>query len=169
MSTSQQPRTGVLFVCLGNICRSPLAEAVFVHHASSRGVLDRFDVDSCGMGGWHVGEDADPRAVRIARKHGLPMNHEARQFDPHADVARYHLLIPMDRSNARSLVSSGAPRERVRLMRSFDPALADAPEHALDVPDPYSDSIDAFERVLEMLQTASQGLLDHLLRDFPPR
>ena len=161
--------TGVLFVCLGNICRSPLAEAVFAHQATQRGVADRFDIDSCGIGSWHVGDNADHRARRIAEQFGIPMRHEARQVDPTRDFDRFDLLIPMDRSNARALASLGAPRDRVRMMRSFDPALADAPEHALDVPDPYTETLEAFERVLRMLETASAGLLDHLLRSGPGR
>lgn len=165
MTRNDQPRTGVLFVCLGNICRSPLAEAVFVHQATQRGVIERFDVDSCGIGAWHVGEDADHRARRVAERFGIPMNHEARQIDPKRDFKRFDLLIPMDRSNAKALLSHGASPERVRLMRSFDPSLADAPPHALDVPDPYMESMEAFERVLRMLETASMGLLDRLLRE----
>ena len=71
-------QTGVLFVCLGNICRSPLAEGIFIHLARERGVLDRFRVDSCGTGGWHAGERADPRSIAVAAKYGIELPSIAR-------------------------------------------------------------------------------------------
>lgn len=169
MSSPNQPtgpdRIGVLFVCLGNICRSPLAEGIFAHLACERGVLDRFDIDSCGTGAWHVGHDADSRSIRVAGNYGITLVHEARQLDPHTDFARFHLLLPMDRSNMRGLLAAGSRYAvnpaRIRLMRSFDPtqpATSDIPE----VPDPYEGSDDGFERVFHMLHRACGGLLDRL-------
>src|SRR5690606_7439702 len=73
-------KTGVLFICMGNICRSPLAEGIFIHKARDRGVIDRFLVDSCGTGGWHVGERADPRARAVARKYNVELPSCARQL-----------------------------------------------------------------------------------------
>jgi len=157
-------RTGVLFVCLGNICRSPLAEGIFIHRARERGVLDLFDVDSCGTGAWHVGERADPRSLAVAAKHGIELPSIARQLDPESDFERFHWLVPMDHSNARNLIRSGADPQRVRLMRSFDPALNGTSGAELEVPDPYEWSGDGFDRVFRMLDSACAGLLDFLLQ-----
>lgn len=152
-------RTGVLFVCLGNICRSPLAKAVFIHQARSRNLLDRFDIDSCGLGSWHVGGPADPRTVDVAREHGLRVDHVARVFDPYNDPDRFPWIIAMDRQNVSGLLARGAPPARVRLMRSFDPALAGEPDHLLEVPDPYTGGPEGFREVYRMLDRACTGLL----------
>lgn len=158
-------RVGVLFVCLGNICRSPLAEGLFVHHATRRGVVERFDVDSCGTGHWHEGEGADPRSVAVAARNGIDIaGHVARRFAPGSDLERYHWLIAMDKSNARNLVAAGVPAERVRLLRSFEPGaasnlLGDGPA----VPDPYYGGESGFEEVFRMCDAACAGLLEFLL------
>jgi low molecular weight protein-tyrosine phosphatase len=153
-------QTGVLFVCLGNICRSPLAEGIFIHLANERGVLDRFDVDSCGTGNWHVGSAADARSIEVAARHGVHLPSQSRQVEPETDFERFDLLIAMDHGNERDLCALGAEPQQVRLMRSFDPALADASGPALDVPDPYYGPGDGFERSYVMLRAACEGLLD---------
>lgn len=149
----------LLFVCLGNICRSPLAEGVFLHLAHERGVAERFQVDSAGTGRWHVGERPDRRALAVARAHGVTLPGRARVVDPAADFERFDLLLPMDRENERTLLALGAPRDKVRLLRSFDPK-AKAP---LDVPDPYFGDGDGFERVYRMIERACAALLEALL------
>ncbi len=151
-------KTGVLFVCLGNICRSPIAEGVFLHLARERGVLDRFEVDSCGTGSWHVGERADSRARMSAERRGIELVSVARQVDPERDFDRFTWIVAMDRSNVQSLLRVGAPKDRVHLMRSFDAAA----EKDLDVPDPYFGGDDGFETVLDMVEAACAGLLDRL-------
>jgi len=151
---------GVLFVCLGNICRSPLAEAMFTQHARKAGLHDRLLIDSCGMGHWHVGEPPDPRARAVAERHGIPMNSIARRYDPDADPERFHWIIAMDRSNRRALLAEGAPPDHVHLMRSFDPDLARTPESQLDVPDPYYGGDQGFTDLLRMLDRAVAGLTD---------
>jgi protein-tyrosine phosphatase len=158
--------TGVLFVCLGNICRSPLAKVVFTHHARTRGVLDRFRIDSCGTGSWHVGGPADPRTVDVAREMGLSCEHVVRQFNASSDAESFEYILAMDRDNKRTLLAHGAPPERVRMMRSFDPTLvaAGVGERDLDVPDPYQGGPEGFREVYRMLDRASIGLLEHLLR-----
>ena len=151
----------VLFVCLGNICRSPLAKFVAVAMAQRRGISGRIEFDSCGTGGWHVGGGADPRTVAVARRHGLDATHTARQLS-HQDFGRFHWLIAMDADNVRTLLSRGAPPEKVRLMRSFDAAVsAEAPD--LDVPDPYTGGPEGFDEVYSMLVTSCEGMLDELL------
>lgn len=157
-------RTGLLFVCLGNICRSPMAKAIFTHQARRRGVLDRFQIDSCGIGAWHVGAGADPRAVLTAANNGVEVPHRARQVDPATDFQRFELLLAMDRSNRTDLIDLGAPPQRVVLIRSFDSSLVGQPEHELDVPDPYSGSDQGFQVVYDMLWRASEGLLKRMLQ-----
>jgi protein-tyrosine phosphatase len=160
---AEDGRTGVLFVCLGNICRSPLAEGIFIDMARRRGVLEQFDIDSCGTGNWHIGECADSRSLAVARRHGIELQCIGRQLDPKRDFARFDWIIAMDRSNLRNLLSAGAPEGRTRLMRSFDPALERRPLHELDVPDPYDWPGDGFESVYQMLHAACGGLLEFLL------
>ena len=165
MSTPRPQRTGVLFVCLGNICRSPLAEGVFLALARERGLEDRFDVDSCGIGAWHVGNPADPRSLAVALRHGIRLDHAARQLEP-ADFDRFHHLIAMDRSNRRALLRTAADHakepSRVRLMGAFDPGCTPCADPGDDVPDPYHGDHDDFERVYQMLTRTCAGLLDHL-------
>lgn len=154
-------KAALLFICMGNICRSPLAEGIFIHKARARGVLDRFLIDSCGTGGWHVGECADPRALEVARKNGVELPSCARQIDPAADFERFDLLLPMDRSNLHHLSGLGAPPDRTRLLRSFDPEALKTGD--LDVPDPYWGGDDGFDKVFAMLDRACDGLLAYLL------
>jgi len=159
----REGQTGVLFVCLGNICRSPLAEGLFLHEAGRRGERERFLVDSAGTGHWHVGKPADPRSLAVARKYGIDLPSIARQVDPGTDFDRFEWIVAMDRDNRMDLLDLGAPERRVHLLRSFDPALSSARERDLDVPDPYFGGDDGFDRVYEMVRSAAGGLLDRLL------
>lgn len=154
---------------MGNICRSPLAEGVFDFLARRRNVRDLFTIDSCGTGGWHAGELADPRARRVARAGGFELTHRARQIEP-ADLHRFDLLLAMDRANLRALQHAGASPKHARLLREFDPAIpagilrGDPPE----VPDPYYGADREFDEVHEMLVHACDGLLDALLAPSHP-
>lgn len=158
---SNDERIGVLFVCLGNICRSPLAKGLFQQLVRERGHEHRFDIDSCGTGGWHAGNGADPRTIQIAAFHGLAFEHSARKLDPRRDFDRFHYLLAMDLDNKAGLIQMGAPVDRVHLMRSFDPALKGEPEHRLIVPDPYYGGNEGFEKMYVMLKAACEGLLAH--------
>ncbi len=164
MPEGPKQSTAVLFVCLGNICRSPLAAGVFQHLAAARNAADRFVVDSGGLGGWHAGEPADPRSIAVARKYGIELNGRARRVAPATDFARFDLLVPMDIANRRGLLELGALPQRVRMMRSFDPDLAGVAEARLEVPDPYTGGAREFEDVYRMLVGACEGMLDELLR-----
>ncbi len=150
-------QTGVLFVCLGNICRSPLAEGIFIHLARERGVLDRFRVDSCGTGGWHAGERADPRSIAVAAKHGIELPSIARKFDPRRDPIEFDWLIPMDRQNHRDLLDHGVPGEKLRLMLEYHPELKSG-----EVPDPYYGGPDGFDKVYEMLRVSCERMIEEL-------
>jgi protein-tyrosine phosphatase len=157
----------LLFVCLGNICRSPLARVIFEHQATTRGSHEQFVIDSCGTGHWHAGGPADPRSVMVAAKHGVTLEHVARQVRDE-DFAKFDLLLAMDQRNESDLIELGAPREKVKLFRSFDVTLADAvargEKHLLEVPDPYYGGHDGFDNVYAMLWRASEGLLDTLAK-----
>ena len=154
---------GVLFLCMGNICRSPLAEGIFLYLARKRGVEDRFEVDSCGTGGWHAGDRPDPRALAVARGHGVDLPSRARQLDAASDSARFDIVLAMDAQNLAGAVEAGVPAEKIRLMRRFDPGVSvDA-----DVPDPYYGGPGGFDDVYAMLTDACAGLLDHLLDSHP--
>lgn len=157
-------RYGVLFVCLGNICRSPLAKGVFVHAAEREGVIDRLRIDSCGTGAWHTGGPADPRTISVALRHGICFDHVARQIRP-ADLEDFDLLIPMDAKNHRDVLAMGAPPERVRLMRAFDETIGANPPP--DVPDPYLGEGDGFEDVYQMIDRACRGLMKHVREHAP--
>jgi protein-tyrosine phosphatase len=152
-------RISVLFVCLGNICRSPLAEGVFRDLVQKRGVADRFDIDSAGTGGWHVGEPPDSRATLVASSHGVVLESRARQV-VEEDLTRFDWVIAMDRDNLSALQRLGVDSDaEVHLLREFDPS-GDGDE----VPDPYYGGASGFQAVYEMIQRSCEGLLDHILR-----
>lgn len=151
-------RVGVVFVCLGNICRSPTAEAVFVDLLEREGLSSHFDVDSAGTGSWHVGEQADRRARAEARARGLEIGSIARQFTVE-DFDQFEHVVVMDRSNFDDVVALARrdeDRAKVRLLRSFDP---DAPAGA-GVPDPYYEG--GFDKVFDVCAAGARGLLREL-------
>jgi protein-tyrosine phosphatase len=144
----------VVFVCTGNICRSPIAEKVFVHELERAGLADAVRVSSAGTGGWHIGSPADDRAAALLRAEGYPDTHTARQID--AEQLSADLLVALDQSHRRALRAMVSEPDRVRLLRSFDP---DAPDDA-EVPDPYYGGAEGFTEVLTMIRAAMPGLLD---------
>ncbi len=141
----------VAFVCTGNICRSPVAALVFREHVLREGLSSHVEVSSAGTGGWHVGDPADPRALKTLADNGYPTDHVAAQVGPeHLDA---DLLVALDSGHARALRRMVDPG-RVRLLRSFDP---DA--DGVDVPDPYYGDREGFDEVLAMIEAAMPGLL----------
>ena len=156
----------VTAVCSGNICRSPIAEYVLRDAVDRAGLGHAIVVDSAGVGAWHVGEGADRRSLQVLARHGYDGSaHRVQQitgswFDgPDAP----DLLLAMDSSHYDDLRRM-APDADVRLMRSFDPTLAEATGTDLDVPDPYYGNGDGFEHVLQMIQRATPGVVDYLKR-----
>jgi protein-tyrosine phosphatase len=152
----------ILFVCMGNICRSPTAAGVMRSLLEEAGLAGSVVVDSAGTGGWHVGEPPDERATSAARRRGLTLEGAARQVRPQ-DFRDFDLLLAMDRRNLRELQALAPDREaraKVRLLREFDPASPGAPD--LDVPDPYYGGERGFEDVLDMVEAACRGLLAEL-------
>lgn len=147
----------VTFVCTGNICRSPMAEHVLRGRLGREGLGARVEVDSSGTGGWHVGDPADHRAVRVLRRHGYTSGHRARRFRPEW-FDGYDLVLALDTGHLQQLRRlARGPRdlEKLRLLRSFDPAAGTR----LDVPDPYYGDDSDFEHVLELLEAAMPRLI----------
>jgi protein-tyrosine phosphatase len=152
----------VLFVCLGNICRSPTAEAVMARLVAEAGLAGQIDLDSAGTSAWHVGSPPDERATAAAGARGFVMRSLARQLTAE-DFGRFDLLIAMDAENQRELRRLAPDPEaagRVRLLREYDPASVDG--ESLDVPDPYYGIPDGFDDVLDLVELACAGLLAEL-------
>ena len=150
------PPRRVLFVCLGNICRSPAAEAVFRTLVERDGSGHLFEIDSVGTGGWHEGERADPRSRAEGERRGHSVDSRARQVRAD-DLTRFDLIVCMDRANHEALVSAGAPASKVRLLLDWHPE----DEHR-EVPDPYYGGEDGFVHMYELIETACEALLDDL-------
>lgn len=150
----------VCFVCLGNICRSPTAEGILLHLVQQAGLAEGFVIDSAGTGGYHVGEEPDPRTLRTARARGVHLPSRARKFEAH-DFSRFDYVLAMDGENLRvlqALAPDAEAQAKVRLLRSFD---ADSPSGA-GVPDPYYGAGDGFERVFDICMAACRGFLLHV-------
>jgi protein-tyrosine phosphatase len=152
-------RVRLLFVCLGNICRSPTAEGAMRALVREAGLEQAIELDSAGTGGWHVGSAPDERATAAAAGRGIALEGAARRVRAE-DFDDFDLILAMDRANLielRRLAPDGSGREKVRLLREFDPA--SAADGDLDVRDPYYGEGDGFELVLEHVQAACAGLL----------
>jgi low molecular weight protein-tyrosine phosphatase len=152
----------LLFICMGNICRSPTAEGVMRRLVRDEGLEHQFEIDSAGTGSWHAGDSPDRRATAAAATRGITLEGVARQVRPR-DFEHFDLLLAMDRENLRELRTFSADGDvagKARLLREFDPASAGAPD--LDVPDPYYGGPDGFEKVLDQVEAACKGLLDAL-------
>ena len=158
-----EPPVRLLFVCLGNICRSPTAEAVMRELVAQAGLQDRIEIDSAGTGSWHAGSPPDSRASAAARRRGIALEGAARQVT-REDFFYFDVLVAMDSSNLgdlRQLAPGEEEREKVRLLREFDPASAERGD--LDVPDPYYGAHDGFGEVLDLVQAACAGLLEEIV------
>jgi protein-tyrosine phosphatase len=159
VDSKAHPKRRVLFVCLGNICRSPTGEGVFRALVRERGLGDVVEVDSAGTGSWHVGEPADRRMQQTAGDRGYELTSRARQVTPQ-DFHEFDLIVAMDRSNRENLeaIAPAGGHAELRLFSDFLP-----PGSPRDVPDPYYGGPQGFERVLDLIEEGSEALLDHLL------
>lgn len=152
-------RHNILFVCLGNICRSPMAEGVFRTIVTEAGLGDRFHIDSAGTGSWHLGDPPDRRAQRAAKARGIDISDQRARCIEQADFDRFDLILAMDQGNLGDLMHAApeARTDRVRLFLEFAPELG-----RREVPDPYYGGTDGFEHVLDLVETAGRGLLEAL-------
>jgi protein-tyrosine phosphatase len=152
-------KTRVLFVCLGNICRSPLGAAIMKKKIRERGLESLIEVDSCGTSNYHIGDNADPRTIASAKKHGVAIDHCARQLTSD-DLDHFDFVLAMDKSNYQNILRLAKVSEqstKVRLMRAFDPVSQGA-----DVPDPYHGGEIGFQEVYEILDRATDGFINFL-------
>jgi protein-tyrosine phosphatase len=155
----------ILFVCMGNICRSPTAEGVFRKVLAERAPELDVQIDSAGTHGYHTGAPPDPRACRAAQRRGVDLKPlRARQVTAH-DFEHFELVIAMDEQNRQFLVEACPPeyQSRIRLLLEFAPHL-----ERREVPDPYYGGSTGFEHVLDLVEEAATGLLEHLRRTAPP-
>jgi protein-tyrosine phosphatase len=149
----------VLFVCSGNICRSPTAEGVFRHLVAEAGLADRIATDSVGLHGWHVGNPPDSRSIRAAAGRGIDISDlRARQLDL-ADFERFDLLLAMDEGHHRDMLrrATAGQRDKVRMFMEAATGLPAPP-----VPDPYYGGVDGFEEVLDMIEEGARAWLREL-------
>ena len=155
MSSAREPFR-IVFICTGNICRSPAAENIFREHARRAGILPDLAIDSAGTGDWHEGEDPDVRSAAALRAAGYAAEGRARGLRK-GESSHHDLLVCLDRSHVRELLANGAPRERVVLVRHFDAGRGDD-----EVPDPYYGGPEGFTEMIAMLEAAMDGLVSHV-------
>ena len=151
----------LLFVCLGNICRSPAAEGVFLHLLNERGLSDRYEVDSAGTGSWHVGNPADRRMQAAAKRRGIHLPSRARQIELH-DLEHFDLVLTMDDDNLEAVrglarEAGARPPAEIKPMLSYRKRYSER-----EVPDPYYGGEAGFDHVLDLLDDACEALLDEL-------
>ena len=152
-------RHRILFVCLGNICRSPMAEGVFRALVEEEGLAHRFEIDSAGLGAWHLGQAPDERAQAAARKRGIDISGQSARQVQDEDFDRFDLLLVMDRSNFSELKRRAPAASHAKI----HPFLDFAPKAGTkDVPDPFYSGADGFDHALDLIEEAARGLLASL-------
>jgi protein-tyrosine phosphatase len=158
-------QSAVLFVCLGNICRSPLAEGVFRQTAAELGLQDSFVVDSAGTGGWHAGSAPDPRSTAIASQYGIDISNQKCRKVSDADFSDFDFIFGMDESNIDDLLRRAPANAHHKIHHFMDYALG----VRIDIPDPYYGGADGFETVYRMIREGSAALIEKLGSRETPR
>lgn len=149
----------VLMVCMGNICRSPLAHGLFEHMVNKAGLSDSIVVESAGTHAYHVGESPDPRSQQTAMRHGIDLSRQRARRVEQSDFEQFDYIMAMDQHNYSILIGN-APTEhqhKIRMFLEFAPHM-----NAEEVPDPYYGGADGFDRVYSLVEAASSGLLEHI-------
>lgn len=159
------PPFRVLFVCMGNICRSPAADNAFQHLLKKTDHLGRIECDSAGTIGYHTGNPPDKRMSRTLQTRGIPVSGAARQFHP-SDFTRFDLILTMDEDNRHGILALATTDEHIAKVRRFTDFCADF--DSTEVPDPYYGGADGFELVAEMIGDGCAGLLEHILKHTEP-
>ena len=150
----------ILFVCLGNICRSPAAEGVFRQLVKERGLEYAFEIDSAGTAGYHAGEPADRRMQQHARKRGINLTSISRKFNPAVDFDKFDWVVAMDNENVSNLKRMArSPEDVAKISKMTDFSKTG---NYTEIPDPYYGGSDGFELVLDLLEDACEGLLEKL-------
>ena len=161
---AKERKIGVLFVCLGNICRSPLAEGVFRHLVTSEGLEKHFLIDSAGTSSWHVGEPPDERGQEAAKLAGFDISGQRARKIANQDFENFHYILAMDQTNIRNL-RQRVPEEH---QNKVDFLLNHATSGIQDVPDPYYGGVDGFQDCLGLITDAAEGLFETLLVKYFP-
>lgn len=150
----------IVFVCLGNICRSPTAEGVMQHLVNERGLQPYFYIDSAGTSAYHIGEPANSKAQKVANERGFELKSRARRFEAE-DLDEFDLILAMDRENYENILAldiNGDYSDKVKMMREFDPKA----DNDAEVPDPYYGGMDGFNNVFDIVQRSCENLLNEL-------
>jgi protein-tyrosine phosphatase len=157
--SNSAPQKRIMFVCTGNICRSPLAHGLFEHRSLEHDVKGRYHVESSGVTAYHVGENVDARMRQTAARRGVKLNHRSQLTQP-SDIEAYDLIFAMDHSNYRALRGMAPPelREKIRYFREFDPE----GDGDIEVPDPWYGGADGFERVFDIVDRTVANLISTL-------
>lgn len=149
----------IVFVCLGNICRSPTAEGIFQNLVNDRGLQSYFYVESAGTSAYHIGEPANSKSRKTANEHGIELRSRARRFDSD-DLKEFDLIVAMDRenlANIKSIDKTESNNDKIVLLREYDPKPGDG-----EVPDPYYGGMNGFQNVFNIVMRSCEKLLDEL-------
>lgn len=149
----------VLFVCLGNICRSPLGAAILRKKIAEQGMESWVEVDSCGTSNYHIGDNADPRTIANAKKHGVSVDHCARQLTS-ADIDGFDFIFAMDKNNYQNilrLTNGHNVRDKIKMIRDFDPV-----SNGSEVPDPYHGGEKEFQEVFDILDRSTSTFVEYM-------
>ncbi len=145
-------KTKVLFVCLGNICRSPLGEGILKKLVADAGHAENFEIESCGTGSWHVGGLPDPGSIKVAAKHGIDLTEQRARQLAVSDLEKFDYILAMDQHNLKNIQKLGDVRGKLQLLREFDPLIS----KDLNVPDPYGLTGDSFQEVYDIVERSCE-------------